>query len=543
MQTPTVENDHESNQSPPALLKLIFVFGLIAVGVALTFAVLSDSYNYPHAWVSAHFATIGRSYLENGFLSLGFVPVQNNLPLTITPDYYLNWPPLYGMAVGAVFSIFGDGVTVHHLFATILNIGSAGLVFAILRREGTLTAAAFGFVVFLSAPIIGRYGFMGSQLHLAILFLLVSLYANLKATDPKEARRGWAAAVGTVAFCLAVLSSWEPVLAAPVLVIAGLISRNRSAVIMGLLYGIAGTVMILGTFALYWTEVPYFGDAIVERIRLRMGLSAGYETDTAQIFSSPHFLQEKAEQLGLPGWRQLAVIFLTRIALLGPLGVIGLVAVVAFALKISNGPMRATLVPIAAFLSIFVLWAVFLPNHMFIHQYQVLLLVPAAALAFGVLAGEAPTLLKRFSADFKSSRRQFALVLVVLSVALVARLFEGVTLLGADRSDENAQIEFAQSIANTVPECSVVAIPDRSMVPVYYAQRHIIRSVNDEATLGKNRASIEGLCDQCGIYLAVPDDALYLFPSVTANNPPRLPAQGGAIIALRPAADKNSCAQ
>lgn len=540
MQSLTAEYAHGSSRPAPALTRLVLFFALLSIAVAFAFAIVADTYNYPHAWVSAHFATIGRSYLENGFLSLGFVPVQNNLPLTATPDYYLNWPPLYGMMVGVVLGLFGDTEIAHHLFATTLNIGSAGLVFAIIRRNGTVAAAAFGFIAFLSAPMIGRYGFMGSQLHLAILFLLASLYAFLKATDEQEKGRRLCAILGTVAFCLAVLSSWEPILAAPALVITGLIARIRSAVLLGLIYGCAGTATIFGIFALYWIEVPYFGDAIFERVSLRMGLSAGYETGTSEIFSSPHFLQEKSEQTGLIGWHQLTAIFMTRLVLLGPMGAIGLVAIVAFVLKISDGPMRATLVPISAFLSIFALWALFLPNHMIIHQYQGLLLVPAAALAFGILAAEAPRLLSRFRADFNTPRRRLALTGVILCIGLFARVLEGTVLLGADRSIENAQIEFARSIAKVVPKSSIVAFPDRSMVPVYYAERHIIRSVEDEAILAENRPSIEALCDHCGVYLAVPNDALERFRDIAANNPAPLSTQGGLIIPLRPGTAENS---
>lgn len=542
MQSHPTGNDNVSSRPARALTKLVLIFGLLSIAVAFAFAILADTYNYPHAWVSAHFATIGRSYLENGFLSLGFVPVQNNLPLTATPDYYLNWPPLYGMVVGVVLGFFGDTEITHHLFATTLNVGSAALVFAIIRSKGSLAAAAFGFVAFLCAPMIGRYGFMGSQLHLAIFFLLASLFAFLKATDTDETGRRPYAILGTVAFCLAVLSSWEPVLAAPALVITGLVARNRPAVILGLIYGCAGTATILGIFALYWTEVAYFGDAILERVSLRMGLAAGYETGASEIFSSPHFLQEKAEQTGLIGWQQLIAIFLTRLVLLGPMGMIGLVATIAFALKISAGQMRSALVPITAFLSIFVLWALFLPNHMIIHQYQGLLLVPAAALAFGVLAAEAPRLLSRFRADFNTPRRQLVLTGVILCVALMARVLEGTILLGADRSVENAQIEFSRSIAKVVPPSSIVAFPDRSMVPVYYAKRHIIRSVKDEAILAENRSSIEALCDHCGIYLAIPDDALDLFPDIAANHPAALSTQGGLIVTLRPGTSENSSA-
>ena len=96
------------------------------------------------------------------------MPVQNNAPLTASPDVYLNWPPLYGMLVGMAFRIFGASETTQHLLALALNFASAGLVCAIVRRRGSDLAGALACLAVLTTPALMRYGQMGSQLHLAI---------------------------------------------------------------------------------------------------------------------------------------------------------------------------------------------------------------------------------------------------------------------------------------------------------------------------------------------------------------------------------------
>src|SRR5262249_54956313 len=67
------------------------VAGLVLIGLAIGLA----TYNYKHAWLSAHYAVMANAFNTFGLFDLGFVPVQNNPPLTTSPDAYLHWPPLY----------------------------------------------------------------------------------------------------------------------------------------------------------------------------------------------------------------------------------------------------------------------------------------------------------------------------------------------------------------------------------------------------------------------------------------------------------------
>src|SRR2546426_5404598 len=55
--------------------------------------VLGRPFDNPGAWVSAHFSTMARSFVEHGIVALGGVPIQNNSPLGLEPDAYIHWPP------------------------------------------------------------------------------------------------------------------------------------------------------------------------------------------------------------------------------------------------------------------------------------------------------------------------------------------------------------------------------------------------------------------------------------------------------------------
>ncbi|WP_419908183.1 ArnT family glycosyltransferase [Hoeflea sp.] len=524
-----------------SLLPVVWCLLALIAAAMLASALAGQSYNYPHAWVSAHFATIGRSFAETGYAALGFVPVQNNAPLTSSPDVYLNWPPLYGMVVGAVFRIFGESETTQHLLALALNFGSAALIYAIIRLSGTRLAAALGCVAFLTAPVIMRYGAVGSQLHLAIFFTLASLYAYLQATGPQQSSRLKWSVLGAVLFGLAAMSSWEPVLAAPVLFAVGLIARDRFAILLSVLFGIAGAVVVAGIFILYGMQVPYFADAILERLRLRSGMAADYDAQGAAIFSSPHFLQEKAETKGVIGWRYLPRVFLERPLLAGPLGLAGLAGTLVFLRTCAHGRARGVLVPVAAFVGIYVLWAALMPNHMMIHDYQVLFLAPAGALAFGLLIDTAPRIWTALDEPQEGPGRRQRLVLGILAVAFVLAAADRLQWLRADRTGDDRLVEFARSIGDAAPQCSVVTVPYRSMVPVYYADRHVIRAVSDEKTLAQNRAAIEALCPHCPVYAAVPEGYRSRFGTLLADTRTTIPLRHGVLVPLKSATQPGRC--
>ena len=513
----------------PAALRLLLPVAAVLSALALpVVAVLLHSYDYQHGWVSAHFATMARSFMENGIFALGGVPVQNNAPLTLLPDAYVNWPPLYPMLLSIVFRIFGDAEIVQHLFATSINLALGGLLTAFTYRRFGTTAASIAAIAFFNAPILARFGHMGSQLHLAILLCLASLWLFAAAIGQDEGRAGRArliGAAGCFVFAASVLSSWEPVLAVPGLFAVAVFTRDMRGALLSIAYGACGFLAICAVFGMYWAQYDYFGDAIIQRIMLRAGFDAAYDPAATAIFNSPHFIQETHEPLGTPGLSYWKRIFMSDILAQGLLGFLGIFLI----FKLPVWRRRDPLAYVAAgSIAIYVLWAVLMRHHMAIHVYELLLLTPIASICGGALV-----------AHYLGSDSAVApgrLMLASLAVILIAagtKVPYTLKLLGNENPEQSAEIQFALQIRNTTEPGSIVAHADRSMVPVYYSRRHIIRSVWDEATLAENRTRIEALCTDCPVYLAIPDQYLSRFAGFTSKNKPILESGEGAIYRLR----------
>lgn len=516
----------------PAILSLLLSALAIVSAMALpVMAVLLDSYDYMHGWVSAHFATIARSYMEHGVAALGGVPIQNNPPLTAMPDAYLNWPPLYPLLLSAVFSIFGETETVHHLFAASINITLGAIIAMVIHRQFGLAAAAIAAIAFFNAPILVQYGHAGSQLHLALAFCVLSLWLfGLALCDSGLGRIAWPAALaGCAAFSLAALSSWEPVLAAPGLAVAALVMRDRRGFTLAVAYGVTAFVTVVAVFGLYWMQYHYFGDAILQRIMLRAGFDVPYDPAVSAMFSSPHFILESHEPHRPLGLGYLAEVTVIAAMAQGTLGLAGLVFLYRAPIWRRGG--NAIAYAVTGLAAVYVLWVTLMSQHVAGHRYELLLLAPLGGLAAGAVAGAfAGYWLGRGTI---SAMRQFMLVVAIALVAVGGRVSTTMGLLQNHDPSASAEIRFAKLIREVVVPGSIVAHAGPSMVPVYYSQRHIVRSVWDEATLAKHRADIERLCADCPVYMAIPDAYRQRFAGFIAANKAESDSELGVIVRLR----------
>jgi hypothetical protein len=495
----------------PTLWAILAISTLLTVGVVL----LLRDYNYEHAWVSAHFAVMARTFVQEGVLALGGVPVQNNLPLTTSPDAYLNWPPLYPILVSIVFRLLGESETVHHLIATTITLGTAGVLFVIVRRWSGPLPGAIAAVTFLNAPLVARFGHLGLHLHLAILLCLLGLYAHCRALDAPSGTvdRRWAAAAASLMF-LAALTSWEPVLAPGGLLVVGVFCRDRRAQRLAIVAGATAMVGALSVFALYAVQHTHFLDQIVERVLLRAGLSGGYEIP-AGLLSDPHFIQEQAE---LPGIQSnlsyLITVILGRLSGLGPVGLIAITTAVFAAPWIWVRQRRPLAMVTTGMAVSYVLWAVFMRNHMQVHSYETVLILPVAALCAGALAAAVLETCRG------TRHAAFALALVCVAMpttAVLGRIDPTIQLMWANRK-EQLDIRFAKWAQTYLPENAVVVYPSRDMVPVYYLSRHTIRAVVTEAMLIRAQRSIIALCTSCPVYLALPIRDAGQFPEASSGH-------------------------
>jgi hypothetical protein len=64
-------------------------------------------------------------------------------------------------------------------------------------------------------------------------------------------------------------------------------------------------------------------------------------------------------------------------------------------------------------------------------------------------------------------------------------------------------VEFAHEIEAATQDGAVVLVPEISMVPVYYARRHLIRGITGDDQLDRARESLRGVFPGSPVFLAL----------------------------------------
>lgn len=452
----------------------------------------ADAFDYRHAWVSAHFATIARSYV----LTPQAVQVQNNPPLTREVDTYYGMPPLYGALLGLGMRLIGDTPGRLHALALGLTLATAAAIGALARRwfgsAGGLAAAA----AFLLLPVTLRYGILLVNISLAILFsvLAVAAWAHLQARARHGAPHTGTIVGGALAFYLAVLSSWEPLLLLGVLAPLALADRARRPLLGALVwYGVAAGAALVTVALAFGITDPAVADQMWERFRLRAGL-AEFQPEHFRVHALAEYLPVTA---GVP-WRAWLRAWLTDLAGIGPVALAALAAALLTALGRRRTAdhedaalgLRAVVLPLAVLLP---LYSIAMKHHFLFHDFLGAWLAPAAAFAAGFLVWVARRVQRP-----------------VLAFGLVAALTLGLTVQAAAvlpsalraLPEETAAIDFGRTIGDSVPPDGIVLTPALSMIPVYYSRRHVVRGVSDEAIIARNWEQIRTLCPDCRVYLA-----------------------------------------
>ena len=517
---------------------LIYAIALLSVAIPPLTAAFLSQYDYPHAWVSAHFSVIGRSFLEQGVLALNGTPIQNNAPLTAAPDAYLNWPPLYPVLLSYIYAVFGETERVHHVLAALINLGIAGLVFQFVRRAAGPMVAATAIIVFLNLPIVAKYGHVGMQLHLAILLCVGCLYCFVlsthdEVTEPQARRRH--AILGGVLMFAGVMTSWEPSLAVLGLLAVALLRRDWTAYRLALIYGIVATVAVVFVFSVYAISYPYFLEAIFERALFRTGLiSTDYESRMAAI--SPHLIQEaNTAYHAMNIVKYVATVFVPRLNLLGPFGLVAVALAVLLPIVRDAVAVPRWTYMVFGLLSVYLVWAVALRQHNQIHEYQILLMAPAAAVASGFVLF---ALGRELTGCEATSPRRTIFVATCLAIgiaAFIGRSPNTLQLYWAYQPASDPLIQFGRAIEKAVEPDAIVVHTENSMVPVYYAHRHIIRGVHNETVLGTYRTAIEELCPDCPIYMAIQDGREDGFRTLLRNTAQRTDTPYGTLVRMKPA--------
>jgi hypothetical protein len=191
----------------PALASLLIIW------LALS---LTDFY-YPHAWASAHFATIAHSFATHGIIGLHGIPIENFAPLTTQPDNYLHWPPFFFYVLSLVLRAFPESIRAMHLFMAVIAIANAYVMWLIASTFFKPRVAILCGSAFLLMPATLRYGLVLLPANLGMLGVSVALLFMLRYLQSADAGRERSLDLGlsALAFFLACITSWEPFLALP----------------------------------------------------------------------------------------------------------------------------------------------------------------------------------------------------------------------------------------------------------------------------------------------------------------------------------------
>ena len=477
---------------------------IVLIGLAIHFYV----YDYRHAWVSGHFAVMARAFNTFGVFDLGLVPVQNNAPLTTSPDVYLHWPPLYPIMLSFVFRIFGESAVIHHLSSVALVMGSTVLIWRSFAGTNDRAAAGLAALTFLSAPLTFRYGFAGIHLHLALLLTMLALFlfavnTGTAARDADQGRRRAMLAVGALAYFLAVMTSWEPVLAAPAFCFLALIDRHRQSRLALVLFGCAAVAALLTILLIYGLQHPHLLERLWHRALMRSGTTmALYPSDYTAHDVQDAVIKNPTDPVLQYIWKAI----LGRLPLLGPLGIIGVAGGLA-CLRMAAALQRPAMAIFLGSLSMFALSAILLRNHLGIHEYEMSILVPAAACGAGLC-------FERFSGSpVTGTASRHVLVCWLAPILAVVSSVPGVRDIVDGSKSGSGMIALADLAGEKLPDNAIIVTPYTDMVFVYYARHHVVRGIESESVLQNEQGALAALCTDCPFYLVVPKGAADSFPS------------------------------
>src|SRR5207248_10677268 len=122
--------------------------------------------------------------------------------------------------------LFGESEAVARAFALLICAAWVVVNYFLVKITCGRRIALATTLVFLSLPAFFSFTRLVQGTALAMLLIEASLLAFIKATQDHRLHREWAQA-GGVAVGLGVLTSWEPLLVAPTLIVVAVCQRDR----------------------------------------------------------------------------------------------------------------------------------------------------------------------------------------------------------------------------------------------------------------------------------------------------------------------------
>lgn len=456
------------NLQNAARLSLILFLLALCLTTAVHVAKASAPYTYRHGFISAIFATSAREFVRDGILELGGVPVANNPPVGPN-DSYAHWPPLLPISLSMWFRLFGTSESAGHLCMLLIQIITALLIAAIARDWLGSTVGALAGLFWLAMPVVVHYSHVIVAESLAVALMLASLLSFLRL-------RPWLAALAAF---LAVCSSWEAVLLAPGFWAASVATKEPAHRRIALLCTIAIAVALVSVVTCYAIHNPAIFDDAIHTALFRMGLSHAY---------SQRLIVDSTERY--VGFEESVSRILWNFPRM--LGLFGSAALVSLVISRPKGSSAIVWVLGAPWL----LWCILMRNHMAVHDIEMQLAAPLAAIA---LAWMATGVMANGITGIKGwTIASLALLLIVIQP----------WVFGTEASPEDPQqiLGFAAGIRRATSPNAVVLSPLVSAIPLYYSQRHIIRCIPDESMMKRVLPYVHSQYPNARLYWATPLD-------------------------------------
>lgn len=492
---PTTTRHDNSTGSPEglsgaavrAVVRVLLIAAVLLLVVRFYHAA-TRPFDYPDAWISADVATMARTYAQVGVIAMHGLQVHNNPPIIASKQAYVHWPPLYPMVLSLVFRLFGSTVPVAHIFQCLLMLATAGAIYWVVKGELGPIAAAAAVFVWTCLPVIGNYMHVVLHLNMAMLGMWVTLGFLLRAVEAPQSRFWkWG---GVAIMAAATMSSWEPLLMPVGVVIYGTAAKDSRTRRLGALYFAAACLTFAAVMTLYLTQAPTLAldlkHTLLYRLRLSKMLPADGASEEAMVNARYY---GRAGQLSM---RQVPEQYYHRFMNnLGPAALALLAAGCIWSWRRRNRRGLAMLCGLAA---PWVLWYGVFHNHAALHDYEMLIAAPVTAAA----GGDALAWIACGGRWWQ--RGAFAAAVGLLLFPAAYRAWTGPVV----EADSGTAIAFAGQLRRATPEGSIVVTSFDSSVPLFYCQRHLIRSVYDDADMDSILPRVAEDYPGRPVYLAIP---------------------------------------
>jgi hypothetical protein len=458
-----------------------FAFATLAV-VALYARLLHLSFDGDfQGWASASCMTMAHSFNQLGALHTHFVPIQNNLPLGSDPDVYLHWPPLFPLLLSFVTRILGDHESSGRVFALAITLATTGVVVAIARRlYGTRTALLSGFF-FLSARATFEGGrailhqplamLFGSSI---VLFFLLAVDVPSSTAPSSASRRKLFAACGILATICTVLSAWDPIFIPFGLLISSIYLRRRAAIRLASLYLVAGVVTFIAVQADYILSYPALFKNQFATIAYRAGIKFNGDS-SIRLHTIVDRVHYGLIQLSFLGTYSHALRW--TIQDFSDFTLLAAFLFLALWLQSNRRQNDAAVYAMGGLCLPWLLFYVLMRNYVAIHPFALVLGAPFLAIASGFVLDRIWELLN--TADSSTGNGRSYLLRVMIVVLPLLTLYPLlVNVRDAKIPYEPPQFnDLSALIRHNTPPDAVTLSTAESAVPIYYADRHIVRGI------------------------------------------------------------------